>query len=554
MRWLLVGAAIVYAVAHLLALFTDNINWDELALFDRANKTLLSGTLQAGGRPGLGVIVLLPFVDSCHDTMGMMHTARVAWSLFTFALLGGLFAFVRLAIRRTHHATAVAGGAVFLFACVPLFLRWSLHVRTDQPAIAAAVWGGVALLASRQRAAWSIAAGGCIALGYLFSQKAIYISGLVGLVAAGDVFIDGAPVDLRLHAQRLAGLVFGGVAVLAAYKLIVPLFFVPARVMSLDEGADLFAWYRRMLHFRIYAAMSSSVYPMIALLVLAIGATWRAFRVRSSERRALVVSLIVAAAGVGVARFHTASFPYFWITLGIFPVTAIALAWGGIREWLPRAHIPIAIACILGTLVVAVLYRRETLRDTQEIQRVSLGAIDQFPAALRGFLPDGGMVCRADPDPMLVYLGQHVAQRFESPSAAPAFIAEFRNRPIAFLVETHRMRSFPREVREFWDATYLPYAGAVRLAGQRIGAPRMIELVVSGHYRWRGLGRVRVNQIELGDGDVIDLAAGHYEATPVGVATGTLWLDVGVPFSPGVAPFYDEMIGIELAGMRRRWW
>ena len=73
---------------------------------------------------------------------------------------------------RPERGTLEGAAAVALLAFLPAFVTWSVQVRSDQPALAAAVWGGVFLLSiGLQRAA----IGGLLfALALLCSQKSIY--------------------------------------------------------------------------------------------------------------------------------------------------------------------------------------------------------------------------------------------------------------------------------------------------------------------------------------------------------------------------------------------
>ena len=81
-----------------------------------------------------------------------------------------------------------AAVGVGLLALLPVFLEWSIQVRTDQIAIAGGLWGAVALVASRQRPPLAVVAGLLFGLGYLGSQKLIYVASLGFLLAAVDVW------------------------------------------------------------------------------------------------------------------------------------------------------------------------------------------------------------------------------------------------------------------------------------------------------------------------------------------------------------------------------
>jgi len=565
----LIVLAIAYAVAHVIAaLFTEAANWDEFVLLSRAERAVRTGVLDGGGRPGLGVALLVPFVDGCTSTMAVVTTLRIVWCGFTFGLLAGLFVFLRSATRREPHAWHVAALGVALIACVPLFLRWSLQVRTDQPAIAAALWAGVALLASRRRPALGLLAGVLVGTGYLFSQKAVYVTALIAVVAAGEHYIDRELV-WRRELKRALGVLVGAALALGAYKLIIPLVFAPSpRGGALEGGLDLFRWYRFVLRFRLYGSIVSSVVPHLVLLGLILAAAVRAGRRDTPQRRPLQIGLLVAVLGVAVARFHTASFPYFWITIGVFPAVAIALGWAGIRELLPRAHVPVAIGAWVMVLVLGATFRGETLQDTQQIQRDTFAFIDQhLDASMRGFHADGGLVCRQDPDPLRVYLGQtitFVLGGADGQRNTAKLIEDFRSRPVAFIIQTHRLTSFPRAIREFWANHYVLYAHAVMLPGRTIAglaaSTREVDIIVPGAYRWlpgmaSPAARLAIAGTQLRPGDTITLARGAHTAELLDpVAAGMLVLAVAAPPGSTASPFYDAGLILELAGARREWW
>ncbi len=556
--------AVAYAVTHIFASSSDAANWDELALLRRAQEAAITGDLQTGGRPGMGVIALLPIVDGCTSVVNVVDTARLVWAIATFALLGGLFELLRRATRRSPYAWHTAALGTALLAFVPVFLRWSLQIRTDQPAIAAAVWAGVALLASRERFAWAILGGALAATGYLFSQKALYIVALAGVVTAGDLYI-AKELDWRREARRAAGFVAGAIAVVGAYKVITPMLWSTPGEMSLDAGFDLLNWYRFILRYRLYPAMVTSLLPHIALLSLILIAAIRAFRRDTEQRRPLLVALVIALLGIGVGRFHTASFPYFWITLGVFPATAIAMGWNGIRELLPRAHVPIAAATWLALLVLGARYRAETLRDTQYAQRATYGLIDEHvPTALKGFSADGALVCGRGLQPLPVFFGHDISERFSGangPRYTEDFIQRFRTIPIAFMVQS-RVSTFPEVVKKFWSDHYVPYSAAVSLAGHTFtgatNSQHTFDLLVAGRYRWlpgATAARISIGGTLVTAGDAIELVAGAQTAELLDPVTdGKLVFAIDAPPGPTDLPFYDATQIQELLGNRRSWW
>ena len=66
-RWWVAAALILALALRVGSVFTSNINWDEFALFHAVDITEVTGTLVTGGRPGLAVVMLLPFLAECDD-------------------------------------------------------------------------------------------------------------------------------------------------------------------------------------------------------------------------------------------------------------------------------------------------------------------------------------------------------------------------------------------------------------------------------------------------------------------------------------------------------
>ena len=207
--------ALAVVAARVAAVFTVAANWDEFALLDAADRTAETGVLHAGGRPGLAVIAMLPFVADCDAEMHVIRSARLAWLVLTFIFLAGLGALLAQLQPDPDRRPGDALWGVALLACVPAFLEWSTQVRSDQIALAAGSWGGAALLASRasRRApACALAAGCLFGLGFLASQKLVYVAALAGVLALGQ---------LRLHREwRTRRELLRGVLCLAGFGLV----------------------------------------------------------------------------------------------------------------------------------------------------------------------------------------------------------------------------------------------------------------------------------------------------------------------------------------------
>ena len=561
-RWGVVALLAVYAVMHIAAIWTESINWDEFGIFWRAEKVATTGVLVGGGRPGLAVVVLTPFIDGCGSTIEVAHRARLLWALFTFGIFSGTFCFVRAAARSQFAAyDALIGLAAFML--LPVVMRWSLQVRTDQPAIACAIWGGVALLASRRWPAVAAVAGFAIGVGYLFSQKAVYVGALVAIVAAGDLFVD-RELRLRREAVRVGLVLAGGALAIVLYRVFVSnLFDAPPEAVTLEHGFNTFHWYRHIFGMRMYRGMLPSLWPQIALLVMVIHGFSLALRHRGIAVRRSGVALAALVAGIAVALFHAAAFPYFTITLGVFAATAIGMGWGSVREYAPRLARYGGTAAIAILVAVAIPYRIELMDDTQAIQRTSLDFADALPRTLRGFQSDGALVCRRDPSPLPTFVLESIEQRFAPAVAAAneaALLAEFRGRPIAFVVETSRFLQFPTTLQTFWSTHYLPYAGTVRVAGQRVdgdaSSTHELDLVVSATYRWlpRAGERLAIEGRILATNDTIVLAAGLHTATLLDTGGGDLILALAIPREPIKADFFFGAQSMELTGSRTDWW
>ena len=83
--------------------------------------------------------------------------------------------------------------------------------------------------------------------------------------------------------------------------------------------------------------MLPTLVPHALLLVGCVaagGLAWRAPAPASAgaSRPTLLLAFAVLALGAGVAAFHAGAFFYFWMTLGLFPAVAFALALAPLRD------------------------------------------------------------------------------------------------------------------------------------------------------------------------------------------------------------------------------
>jgi hypothetical protein len=552
----------LFVASRAASIATTAINWDEFALLDRVARTARTGIPETGGRPGLAESLLLPVVSACSDEIATAQTARWLWLGLTLCFLGGLYAMLLGLLRGRPQRRHDALFGVALLALVPAFLEWSLQVRTDQLALAGGVWGGTLLLASQRRAPLALAAGILLGVGYLGSQKLLYAAALAGLLAAGRAWTES---DLRPGREALRatlclagfGMVFAAFRAALGAAFDVPPSHPSQRVMTpyqVGRALDLFEFYRRSLGFSQYRAMLPTLWPHALLLAASGAAGVLAWRRRLAGLPTLLLAFGVLALGAGVAAFHAGAFFYFWMTLGLFPAVAIALALAPIRDaLLPAGAPPRALAAALlwaALLVPGAIKAAQLLDDTQGVQRESLAFIRRnFAADDAGFHPERALFCSPAGAPLPLYFSQTIFRDFVGPQAEANLAnleQRFRGEPIKFLVQSFRLNQFPLELRRFWAENYQPYRASVFVAGRRLegarGATRPFELIVPGRYRWLPLDAprsVRIDETLLGAGDVVALAPGPHTAGFVEDATGgMLVLALEDPPGPAPLPFY----------------
>ena len=543
------------------AVYTESVNWDEFGLLENAAQTAASGQLHAGGRPGLAVLLVLPLVNQCGDEIAAVHGARLLWLVITGLMLLGLAKLasqmagsLSLWERRYDALLALA-----LLALVPTFLEWSIQVRSDQIALAAGLWGGVALLGSRARPALALAAGLLFGLGYLASQKLVYVGALAGLLALGRLWMDG---DWRVARELLRALlvVAGGAAVLAAFPLFVAWLFPAQPVTGADgslgasfsAGMGAFEFYRQTIGHAEYAALLPFLLPHVLLLALLFVATRRAWADGGAQLRRLLLAWAVLGLGLAVALFHAAAFAYFFMTLGLFPAVAFAIARLPLLELLPeaaarrRAALAGFSVLVVGPGVVASALM---LQDSQTNQRESLSFIARnFAAGEQGFHPEGALFCRLVQEPFPIYFSQQIYAYFGRDPAIRVqstrkMIEDFESRQVKFVLESWRLSQFPEDLRRFWDDHYQPYRGSVLVAGRYFDEGHAdggdFDLLVDGEYRWLPLAGNRslsVDGHEVLPGGRVTLRRGPHRAEDPGA--GYLVLALNEP--PGLAeqPFY----------------
>jgi hypothetical protein len=569
--WLAAAALALLLALRLLAVHTASIHWDEFALLHLADLTQATGEFESGGRGGLATALLLPFVRDCDDEVAVVRRARLLWTAFTALFLAGLAVCVAQLAPERRRRWRDAGLALALLALVPAFLESSLQVRTDQLALAGGAWGAAALLASRRRPLLALAAGACLGLGFLGTQKLVYLAGLAALLAAGQLALlrELAP---RREALRALLCLLGVAAALAAFSAWTDLRFgapgaaamaaaadargaangEPGLPDQLARGFSLFAFYRHTIGYSEYRALLPQLAPHALLLLGLAAASLRRLRGGAGDGRRLGLAWAVLALGAGVGLFHAAAFGYFWMTLGVFPAVALALALPEVlalpflREPRPRRLALAGLAALLA--LPATLALAELSSDTQAVQRESLAFVHRnFGRDTVGFHPESALFCQAGAQPLPTYFSQHIYSRFASDAGLSErnqrrLLRTFRETPVVFLLQSFRLNQFPVDVRRFWDEHYQPYRASVFVAGQRLagerGAAREFELIVPGPYRWLPAGGrqgIAIDGRRLAPGEVVELGRGRYRAEFLDdVAAGMLVLALAEP--PGEAP------------------
>ncbi len=552
----------LFAASRAASIASTAVNWDEFALLDRVARTARTGIPETGGRPGLAETLLLPLVSACSDEIATARMARWLWLGLTLCFLGGLYAMLLELLRGRPQRRHDALFGVALLALVPAFLEWSLQVRTDQLALAGGVWGGMLLLASQRRVPLALAAGILFGVGYLGSQKLLYPAVLAGLLVAGRAWLerDLRPLREALRATLCLagfGLVFAAFRAALGAAFDVPTGHPSQRVMTpyqVGRGLDLFEFYRRSLGFSQYRAMLPTLLPHALLLAASTAAGVLAWRRRAERGPTLLLVFAVLALGAGIAAFHAGAFFYFWMTLGLFPATAFALALGPLRDALLPAGARqrrLAAGLLWAALVIpGAVKATSLLADTQGVQRESLAFIRRnFAPGDAGFHPERALFCSPAAAPLPLYFSQTIFRDFVGPEKDVNLAhleQRFRREPIKFLVQSFRLNQFPIELRRFWAENYQPYRASVFVAGRRLagasGTTSGFELIVPGRYRWLPLDtprRVRIDQTLLGAGDVVALAPGPHTAGFLEDATGgMLVLELQDPPGPAPLPFY----------------
>jgi len=552
--WALGLALAAFAALRVAAVYSSAGNWDEFGLFENASISHETGVLNGGGRPGLAQLVVLPLVAGCDDEIEVLQRARLLWVFITLAFLIGVGVLAGQLQPDRDRRLADALLAIGLLALVPAFLEWSIQVRTDQIALAGGVWGGVALLASNRRPALALAAGILLGIGFLSSQKLLYVAALVGLLTLAQVALGGR-IQPRREALRAGLCALGFAACLFAVfhattrEIAVAPNHTVLSMSVVRNGLSSFDLYRETIGWSQYRAMLPTLVPHFILLTALAAATLVAWRRRGARRHVLALAWLILILGVAVGSFHAAAFSYFWMTLGLFPALAFAVARRPICELLPSVGQTRRLAVVGFWLALAgpgVLEMFVMLNDTQKVQRDSFDFIgSNFKVSDAGFHPESALFCRGEGQPLQHFFSADIYRRFGTPDSEPNrahLIQQFRDEPIVFMVESFRLNQFPVEIRRFWSENYQPYRASVFVAGRRLeglsNSSSVFELVAPGEYRWlpiTGPQPITLDGQSLGAGEIMYLASGEHVADfPEDVPGGILVLALEEP--PGLAP------------------
>jgi len=474
---------------HVFWIFRSEINWDEYALLARAHDSLLQGRLIGGGRPGLSTLLLMPVVRGCANTVTAALQARLLWTPFIAAIPMGLWLLLAELFqdRDTRWRDGLWGMA--LIALTPAFMHYSLQVRTDQPAIALGLLGGLALLGSRRRPILAGLAGLLFALGFSSSQKLAYVAALVGMLAVAESLVADR-FRPRRDLGRIALVIATGLLTLVAYRYVVSLFIRPAPPMDVGGQMSWFAWYREHVGFGYYLLMLPGLLvPLGLTLLVTLRAPVELLR-RGAAAGAAATALAVVGVGLLVAGFHAGALPYFWMTLGLFPAVAVAVGMPFVRQWMDararRLVFLVSVGVLLGTAVNAGI---EESAPGLVVQRHAMALVDaNFPAFREGFSTKRALFCRDGEEPFPAYFGPILHDWDQT--RIDAFIDEFRERPITFMIKSRDMEVFPDAIQTFWAGHYVDYSGSVMVPGMNVGGVAgdtlALDVIVPGVYTLHG--------------------------------------------------------------------
>lgn len=521
--WAAIAFCVLFSLHHVTAVFTESINWDEWGLFRRVQNAVALNRFEPAGRPGLGNVVLMPLVDGCTDPVEVARIARLAWVVFSLGYPLALWVMLRRFlsdVRGTHHRAGWdAFAAVSLLVLVPLWLRWSLQVRTDQPALFFVIVAGYLMLLARRRLALAAAAGLVAMVGYLFTQKAAY----AGLIIAPLVLVHARATlePWRKFFLRTTVFLVPFVVLYVAFTWFTDHAFVRPPRFSMDEAFSHLHHYEQALQRRLYPFLAPYMIPHFFLAAGLVATSIRDVWLRRRLRAELCAAWLVLMTSLAVVAFHTTTLGYFWMTLGLFPAVALALSLGALRQWLQEANAPHLILRAVSWLAMGWLIfqciptARSVLEDTQSPQQEAFEFINQnFPRSEIGYHPEGGLFCREADSNFEVTFSLHIRSRFYGPRGRDhlaSFLEKFRSIPVSFILASHRLSEFPAPAQAFWQDNYAFRAPLVLVPAKPIVAgTNRREVIVPGNYRWqpRAFAPLRINGVEVPPNGLVHLDRG----------------------------------------------
>jgi hypothetical protein len=545
----LAAFVLVIVGARIIGVFTLYIQADEFVLLQRAVTTERTGVLVGGGRPGLGTLVLTPFAAACHNAVDAVVQARLLWTGLTAGAALAFWFLLRGIVVETRWRRAAIVTGLGLWMLSPQVLYYSTQVRTDQPAIMFGLWGGVALLASRHRMGWAPLAGVLLGVGFLFSQKLLYVAGLVAVLGMGDVFMRGPRIRRDLGRALLAVGAF--LLLVLGYRQALAQIAGAPTLLPVATELSNFEYYRMSLGWDRYRSMLPMLIPQILVLVGLLGLTAAWAWDRSRHGKELAVAWSVVTVGAAVVLVHAGRFPYFYMVLGLFPAVVGGLIVSPLLErvgtplrrgvlmaliWLPLVLYSVAAAAVLAG-------------DTQQQQqRASLDWVERnFSPEAVGYTNWGAFACRDEPWPVRFGAGLAAAFRGDARErSTQELMAAFRDRPVAFMIPP--IEPHPPELEEFWRTRYVHYYGGIHVPGRHVrggaGWTGTFEAVVPGNYVWLAMegtvGPLTVEGGRVESGSTITLEEQRvYSISLAEGGDGMFVLALAEPPAGESVPFFD---------------
>ena len=441
-------------------------------------------------------------------------------------LLGGFL--LRRHARRVPILIAIA-----LLVVMSTFLERSAELRVDMEA----AWAGMVSLLLLLRHKW-IAAGAVAAASFLISQKGAYF-----VVAAdvGLVFYWGFALDKRDRLRPLLLFCAAALGALLAYML---LWWIISG--SLGNVIDaMFLSHRRVLLENPYGEIRQRFWtqtfwrnPMYYVALLA--ALWRLDVLRRAHRDDDVLRILVpyAAVVIGLCLLHSKPWPYFIPMICPTALVVHAIYFDRASKQTPRVLTP-AIAVLL--VVLGIVW---PLRRVDNVMERDLGRQKATVMFAEEMLSHGGTYVGGVP---YLYRHDQVIDKFESldkgriralrkegGQAHNNYVRTMKERQLAFVIHSYRVRGFPGPIQGFFKGYYQRLWGPVLVyAPKLVTQATTLDIWVSGRYRLAGKAIVTIDGKRVEPADFVHLEAGkHQLSAPSG---GRL-----AYYPEGIEPFMDR--------------